>query len=146
MRKEALIDSKREETSGILGVGTAGYLRLILPGEYFLSRSVNCNQHALCSRNTWEHKKRSAKTIGLQTKKCSPRTKSCKAPTEGWKPRKRNPPILYLAGDLRQIFANIIANAVDARKSGGSLTAFADLITVLPKQPPNSTRVTGNGN
>ena len=32
------------------------------------------------------------------------------------------PPILCLAGDLRQIFANIIANAVEAMMSGGSLT------------------------
>jgi len=31
-------------------------------------------------------------------------------------------PILCLAGDLRQILANIIANAVDAMKSGGALT------------------------
>ncbi len=32
---------------------------------------------------------------------------------------REGPPILCLAGDLRQIFANIIANAVDAMKSGG---------------------------
>ena len=32
------------------------------------------------------------------------------------------PQILCLAGDLRQIFANIIANAIDAMGSGGSLT------------------------
>ncbi len=31
------------------------------------------------------------------------------------------PPILCLAGDLRQIFANIIANAIDAMRSGGKL-------------------------
>ncbi len=33
-----------------------------------------------------------------------------------------DPPILCLAGDLRQIFANIIANAIDAMKSGGRLS------------------------
>jgi two-component system CheB/CheR fusion protein len=32
------------------------------------------------------------------------------------------PPILCMEGDLRQIFANIIANAVDAMASGGKLT------------------------
>lgn len=32
------------------------------------------------------------------------------------------PPILCLAGDLRQIFANVIANAIDAMMGGGTLT------------------------
>lgn len=32
------------------------------------------------------------------------------------------PPILCLAGDLRQIFANVIANAIDAMMTGGTLT------------------------
>ncbi len=35
---------------------------------------------------------------------------------------REGPQIRCLAGDLRQIFANIISNAVDAMKSGGSLT------------------------
>jgi two-component system, chemotaxis family, CheB/CheR fusion protein len=35
---------------------------------------------------------------------------------------REGPPILCLAGDLRQIFANIIANAVDAMMPGGTLT------------------------
>jgi two-component system CheB/CheR fusion protein len=35
---------------------------------------------------------------------------------------REGPPILCLAGDLRQIFANIISNAIDAMKSGGSIT------------------------
>jgi two-component system CheB/CheR fusion protein len=36
---------------------------------------------------------------------------------------REGPPILCLAGDLRQIFANIISNAIDAMKLGGSTIA-----------------------
>jgi two-component system, chemotaxis family, CheB/CheR fusion protein len=57
------------------------------------------------------------------------------------------PPILCLAGDLRQIFANIISNAVDAMKLGGSLTmrVSASLDWRNQEQPGIRTTIADSG-